>query len=198
MAGVVLVLVVAALAPYRSLAPRAFVAAGRGPVDDERTISVAHVAVAAATVYCDGKEVPAGPGFQYVRLDCRIAAPVNSVQFDDFQLVRDRAAKVGDETNLGDNGDRHYFYWAFLDPAGRPVTQLSGPAGPFTARLAFKVPADSRRGYLFYWGLYWGPFGVSTGVPSTFEAPRTPAPAELDRRRRPYRFIPGPSTIRGV
>ena len=157
-AGVILVLGVTGLALYRSLAPRAFVAAGRGDVDDSRTISVAHVAVAPATVNYDGKEVQAGPGFHYVLLDCRIAAPVNSVQFDDFQLVRDRAATVGKETNLGDNGDRDYFYWTFLDTAGRPVTQLAGPAGPFTARLAFKVPADARRGYLFYWGLYWGPF----------------------------------------
>jgi hypothetical protein len=90
-------------------------------------------------------------------VDCRIAAPVDSVDFDDFQLVRDRA-QLGHETNVGDHGDNDYFYWSYLDSSGRPATQPPTAAGPFLARLAFKVPAGATRGYLFYWGLYWGPF----------------------------------------
>jgi hypothetical protein len=127
-------------------------------MDDTHRISVTRVAVASATVDYDGHEVQAGPNHQYVLLDCRIAAPVDSVHFDDFQLVRDRAVTLGAETNVGDNGDRDSFYWTFLDASGRPRIQAPDAPGPFTARLAFKVPADARRGYLFYWGLYWGPF----------------------------------------
>ena len=159
MAGALLaVAAVAAVLYQRSLAPRAFVAAGRGPVDNPRIISVIRVAAAPATINYGGKEVQAGPGHQYLLLDCRITAAADSVHFDDFQLVRDSAAAIGHETNVGDNGDSDYFYWTFLDASGRPVKQSPGVAGPFTARLAFKVPAETRRGYLSYWGLYWGPF----------------------------------------
>lgn len=158
-AGVVLVVaVIAIVLYYRSVAPRSFVATGRGAVADAPTITVTRVSVAPATRDYDGKEVQAGRGHKYVLLDCRIAAPANRVSFDDFQLVRDRAATVGDEANVGDNDDSDYFYWTYLDAAGHPVMEAPGVTGPFEARLAFKVPADASRGYLFYWGLYWGPF----------------------------------------
>ena len=160
-AGVLLVVVAAAVAlSYRTIASRAFVTAGRGAVDDASaiTVTVTHVAVAPATIDYDGKVVQAGRGHEYVLLDCRIAAPANKVNFDDFQLVRDRAARLGEETNVGDTDDSDSFYWTYLDAAGRPVMEAPGVTGPFMARLAFKVPADARRGYLFYWGLYWGPF----------------------------------------
>jgi len=59
--------------------------------------------------------------------------------------------------NVGDNGDTAYFYWSYLDPAGRAVS--TPPAtSPFLARLWFKVPSGVPRAFLFYWGLYWGPF----------------------------------------
>lgn len=157
LAAVLLVVAVAAVVVRRTRAPRAFVTAGRGSVSDPRTISVTRVAVAPATLDYDGHEIQAGPDHAYVLLDCLITPPVDQVHFDDFQLVRDRAATLGAETNIGDNGDRDYFYWAFLDASGRPVSQPPAASGPFAARLAFKVPADAREGYLFYWGLYWGP-----------------------------------------
>lgn len=158
-AGVVLVVAVIAIVfYYRSVAPRSFVAAGRGAVADAPTITVTRVSVAPATIDNDGKAVQAGRGHKYVLLDCRIAAPANKVSFDDFQLVRDRVANVGDEVNVGDNDDSDYFYWTYLDPSGLPVIEAPAVPGPFEARLAFRVPADARRGYLFYWGLYWGPF----------------------------------------
>ena len=155
--GVVLVAVIAAVVLHRTRAPRAFVAAGQGSLMDADNFSVTRVAVAPATVNSDGKDVQAGPGHKYVLLDCRIAAPATGVQFDDFQLVRDSAAETGHETNVGDHGDRDYFFWTFLDDAGSPLMQAPDEPGPFMARLAFKVPADAHRGYLFYWGFYWGP-----------------------------------------
>ena len=156
--AILLVAVVGALILYRRFAPQAVVTIGRGPVNDPQAISVTRVAVASATANYDGHEVAAGPDHKYVVLDCRIAAPADSVDFDDFQLVRDRAAQLGHETNVGDHGDSDYFYWSYLDASGRPVVQPLSSTGPVTARLAFKVPADARQGYLFYWGLYWGPF----------------------------------------
>ena len=148
--GVLLVAVVAAVVLHRTRAPRAFVAAGRGSLIEAIAVSVTHVAVAPATVNSDGKEVPAGPGHQYVLLDCRITAPASGVQFDDFQLVRDSAAETGHKKNI--------FSWTFLDDTGSPLMQASEEPGPFMARLAFKVPTEAHRGYLFYWGFYWGPF----------------------------------------
>ena len=158
-AGVILVILAAGVAfAYRTVASRAFVTAGRNAADDALTITVTHVAVAPGTTDYEGKVVEAGRGHRYVLLDCRIAAPANKVSFDDFQLVRDRAANVGEETNVGDNDDSDSFYWTYLDASGRPISEPPGVNGPFMARLAFKVPADARRGYLSYWGLYWGPF----------------------------------------
>jgi len=29
--------------------------------------------------------------------------------------------------------------------------------------LSFKVPSEAPTGYLFYWGLYWGPFDLAKG-----------------------------------
>jgi hypothetical protein len=156
-AGVLLVVAIAAIVLHRTRAPRAFVTAGRSPLIDTHTVSVTRVAVAPATVNYDGKEVQAGPGHKYVLLDCRIAAAATSVQFDDFQLVRDSVAEIGHETNVGDHGERDSFYWTFLDETGGPLMQAPDEAGPFMARLAFKVPTDAHRGYLFTWGLYWGP-----------------------------------------
>ncbi len=115
------------------------------------------MSVAAATVNYSGKDVPAGAGHRYVLVDCRIEAPVDSVDFEDFQLVRDRAV-LGYETNVGDHEDDDYFYWSYLDGSGRPTSTVPIGTGPVAARLAFKVPVDAARGYLFYWGLYWGPF----------------------------------------
>ena len=82
---------------------------------------------------------------------------LEKVDFDDFQLVKERSARLGDEQNVGDNGDRDYFYWTLLDASGTPVDQLPRSSNPFNARMAFKVPRDATTGYLFYWGLYWGP-----------------------------------------
>ncbi len=149
-----------------SAPPRATVTLGRGAIGDSSVVTVVAVATAPATSDYQGKAVQAGPGYTYVVLDCRFAAAVNEVSFDDFQLVRDRVAKLGDEVNLGDNGDADAFYWSLLDPSGHAVAELPGSTNPFMARLAFKVPVDARQGYLFYWGLYWGPLDLTAPVAS--------------------------------
>jgi len=150
--------VAAVVLSCRNPDPRASLTAGRGAVGDTSAISVRHVAIAPATVDYAGKEVRAGPDHRYVLIDCQIAVAPDSLDFNDFQLVQDRAAQLGHEINIGDHGDRDYFYWSYLDESESPVMEPPGTTGPFMARLAFKVPASARKGYLFYWGLYWGPF----------------------------------------
>jgi len=159
------VFIVAALIAYRIFAPQPivkhpFVTLGRGAISDTTVVTVTGVAVGSETVDYNGKPVQAGPGHRYVLVDCRFAVPVDQVSFDDFQLVRERAASLGQEVNLGDHGDKDYFYWTYLDAAGRPTALPPTAPGPFAARLAFKVPEEAPGGFLFYWGLYWGPFAL--------------------------------------
>lgn len=156
--GGALVVGLALVLAYRLLMPRAFVAAGHGSVQDAGAVSVSRVTIGDEAVNFDAKTVRAGAGHRFVLIDCRIAAPANAIDFDDFQLVGARAAKPGGEVNVGDNGDSDHFYWIFLDASGAPAPEVRGSTNPVHARLAFKVPADAKEGYLFYRGLYWGPW----------------------------------------
>jgi hypothetical protein len=105
-------------------------------------LSVVAVTTAPETMNYDGRRVAVSP---------------NEVSFDDFQLVRDSVATIGQERNVGDNQDDDYFYWTYLNDSGQPVAAVPGSVRSFTARLSFKVPSDAQSGYLSYWGLYWGP-----------------------------------------
>lgn len=155
--GILAVVCVAGYLAYRFLLPRAFVAAGRGVVNDPQVVSVNHVITAATTPDFDGVPVSAGPGYKYVVIDCTINAPGGQIDFDDFQLVKSRAATLGSEENVGDNADRHYFYWSFLDDSGERLSEVPSTQSPVRARIAFKVPTEATTGFLFYWGFYWGP-----------------------------------------
>ncbi len=156
--GGALLVVVAAVVVYRAGQPATFVIRGRGVIGDTSAVSVTTVAVASEATDYQGNPVQAGPGHKFVLLDCRFSAPSNQVEFEDFQLVKERPAKVGEEVNLGDTEDSDSFYWGYLDASGHSVTQPPDSTGPFRARLVFKVPTEARQGYLSYWGLYWGPF----------------------------------------
>lgn len=155
--AVLLALVLAAFVAYRVLLPRAFVAMGRGALTETDAVQVIRVTTSGTALDFDGKPVDAGAGNKYALIDCRFSVPADKVDFDDFQLVKGHAAKLGDEENVGNHADRGYFFWTFLDAAGNPVSEVSGSVNPFNARIAFKVPEESTTGYLFYWGLYWGP-----------------------------------------
>ncbi len=146
-----------AIGACRSRPQEKFVALGRGALSSVEALSIIAVTTAPETMHYDGKRVAAGPGHQYVLLDCRFTVSPNEVNFDDFQLVQDSAATIGQELNVGDNQSDDYYYWTYLDNSGRPVADLPGSVRPFTARLSFKVPGDAQIGYLFYSGLYWGP-----------------------------------------
>ena len=114
------------------------------------------MSVAAATVNYSGKDVAAGAGHRYVLVDCRIEAPstawisktssscATALSWDTrptWATTRTTTISIG-PTWMG----------RVVPPAG------SHRHRPVAARLAFKVPVDAARGYLFYWGLYWGPF----------------------------------------
>jgi hypothetical protein len=154
-AGVLLLVVSLGSACHRD-ATRA-IANGRGGVRDTSAVQITAIAVASEFNDYDGSPVPAGSGSEYVLLDCHITAPPDQVDLTDFQLVQERASELGTEANLGNPDDTAYFYWSYLDESGRRLPEPPASAGPFPARLAFKVPVGVRTGYLFYWGLYWGP-----------------------------------------
>ncbi len=155
--AVLAVSAVAAWVGYRVLLSRALVATGRGAIEDERLVQVVRVQTAKAAVGYDGKPVDAGSESNYVLIDLRVDAPPDRMDFDDFQLVRGKARRVGEEENVGDNTDRQYFYWCYLDALGKTALEMPTLQQPFMARVAFKVPSSARSGYLSYWGLYWGP-----------------------------------------
>ena len=158
---VLVALVALAWVGYRLLLPRAFVSAGRGALGDARLVQLAATRSAESARDFNGAAVEAGPEHKFVLIDVRIDAPADKVDFDDFQLVREKAARLGEERNVGNNDDRDQFYWAYLDEAGNQVAEVPA-ARPFPARLTFKVPKDARSGFLFYWGLYWGPLDLGT------------------------------------
>jgi hypothetical protein len=160
-AVVLIALVALAWVGYRLLLPRAFVAAGRGALGDARVVQLAGSRSARSAQDFNGAAVEAGPEHKFVLIDVRIDAPADKVDFDDFQLVREKAARLGEERNVGNNDERDHFYWSYLDDAGNQVAEAPG-ARPFLTRLTFKVPKDARAGYLFYWGLYWGPLDLGT------------------------------------
>jgi hypothetical protein len=156
-AGVTCVLAVAAWVGYKVVLPRAFVAVGRGAIDSEESVEVLRVRTGPSTLDFNGKPVEAGPHHKYVMVDLRINAPAGKSKLDDFQLVREKVSDLGGGENIGDNMDRDYFYWAYLDASGDPITEVPATQAPFDTRIAFKVPTSVTSGYLFYWGYYWGP-----------------------------------------
>ena len=156
-AGILVALAIAAFVAYRLIVPRLFVAAGRGAINDSALVRVTRVAHAESTLDYKGQTVQSGPNHRYVIIDCQIDAPADKVDFDDFQLVKDKAPSLGAEENVGSNADRDYFYWSFIDGSGHPVAEVPASSAPLRARLSFKVPRDAKSGYLFYWGFYWGP-----------------------------------------
>jgi hypothetical protein len=159
--GVLLAVVLAAFVVYRVLLPRAFVVMGRGALAETGAVQVTRVATSSTAIDFSRKPVEAGAGHKYALIDCRFTVPSDKVDFHDFQLVKERSAKLGHEENVGDQADRSYFLWTFLDASSSPVSGVSGSSSPFHARLAFKVPDGATTGYLFYWGLYWGPLELT-------------------------------------
>jgi hypothetical protein len=160
-AVVLVALVALAWVGYRLLLPHAFVSAGRGALGDARLVQLGGTRSARSAQDWNGAPVEAGPGHKFVLIDVRVDAPADNVDFADFQLVQEKAARLGEERNVGDNADDDHFYWSYLDDAGNQVADAP-EARPFPARLTFKVPKDARAGYLFYWGLYWGPIDLGT------------------------------------
>ena len=153
-------LVALAWVGYHLVLPRAFVSAGRGALGDARLVQLTGTRSARSAQDWNGATVEAGPEHKFVLVDVRIDAPADKVDFDDFQLVREKAARPGDERNVGNNAEEDYFFWAYLDDAGNQIAEAPATR-PFPARLTFKVPKDARAGFLFYWGLYWGPIDLS-------------------------------------
>ena len=131
--GVVLALAGVAWVGYKVMLPRAFVAVGRGAIDSEKSVEVLRVRTGPNTLDFSGKPVEAGAQHKYVMLDLRINAPAGKSKLDDFQLVREKVSDPSGGGNIGDNTDRDYFYWAYIDANGSPITEVPATQAPFRA-----------------------------------------------------------------
>jgi hypothetical protein len=159
--AIIAVVLVLLYVGYRFLLPAAFVAVGRGAVSEE-TVSVASVSLDDFAVDESGERVDADPGMKFVNLDLDVDGTYSDVDVYDFQLVKEKAPRLGSEENIGDNFADKYFYWTALDEQGQPVELTDYEAKPIRLRLAFHVPQAAENGYLFYWGEYFGPFDLGS------------------------------------
>ena len=161
-AVVLIALVALAWVGYRLLLPRAFVAAGRGALGDARLVQLAGSRSARSAQDFNGAAVEAGPEHKFVLIDVRVDAPADKVDFDDFQLVREKAARLGEERNVGNNDERDHFYWSYLDDAATrsPRRRARDPSRRVSRSRSrrTRAPATSST-------------GVSTGARSTWARP---------------------------
>ncbi|HLA82800.1 MAG TPA: hypothetical protein VJP78_14490 [Thermoleophilia bacterium] len=149
---------------WRFVLPALFVSLARGPINTD-TVVVKRVSVSDQITDSERGHVSAGTGHKFLSLDCSISVSPTEVDIHDFQFVKDRASSLGTEENVGNNMDLDYFFWTFLDSNGTPIDDIGNDATEFGLRLIFKVPVEASRGYLFYWGEYFGPveFGDGNG-----------------------------------
>jgi len=95
--AVVVVLAIAAWMAYRFLLVRSFVAAGRGALDSAQVVQVISVTSANSTLDFSGTIVQAGSDHKYALVDIHISAPAGKVDFNDFQLVKEKVSQLGEE-----------------------------------------------------------------------------------------------------
>lgn len=134
---------------YFFVMPRVFVSMGRGPVGPD-SVKIQAVTVGPSATGDLGKEVLASEGNKFVHLDLVIKAAFKDIDVYDFQLVKGKASKIGEEQNVGDNMADNAFFWSSPDTEETSAKEIR-------VRLSFQVPKQARQGYLFYWGEYFGP-----------------------------------------
>ena len=154
--AIIVVVIAAVFLAYRFLLPSAFVSFGRGPINEE-SLQILDVRSAAESIDENGQTIQALDEMKFVVIDTTIDAPFLDFDVYDFQLVKRRSEKLGEEENVGDNWAENSFLYVLLDASGRPSSDFESPASPVKLRLSFQVPVEATTGYLFYWGVYFGP-----------------------------------------
>jgi len=153
---IVVVVIAALFLAYRFLLPSAFVSFGRGPINED-SLQILDVRSDATSIDENGQEVRALDEMKFVVIDTSIDAPFLDFDVYDFQLVKGRSEKLGEEENVGDNWAENSFLFVLLDSSGTPTSDFESPTSPLPLRLSFQVPLEATTGYLFYWGVYFGP-----------------------------------------
>ena len=157
---IVAILLLVGFLAYRILIPKAFVAAGKkGMTGDKLKV----VKISRATTVSDdkGKPITPVPGNTYVQIDCQVAIPFDQIDVYDFQLVKAKAERLGTEENVGDNTKDNYFFEMPISKDGIELMDFDLKAGDYFIRLIYQIPETETKGYLFYWGEYWGPLALT-------------------------------------
>jgi len=153
---VIVVIVVGLFLAYKFLLPAAFVSYGRGPISEE-SLQILDVRSEAMSIDEFGQAVQALDGMKFVVVDTTIDASFHDFDVYDFQLVKALSENLGEEENVGDNWADNSFLFVLLDGSGNSITNYESTGSPIRLRLSFQVPTDATTGFLFYWGVYFGP-----------------------------------------
>ena len=153
---IIVVVVGALFLAYKFLLPAAFVSFGRGPINED-SLQILDVHSAAQSIDENGNAVSALDEMKFVVVDTSVDAPFLDFDVYDFQLVKGKSEKLGEEENVGDNWAENSFLYVLLDSSGKPSSDFESPTSPVNLRLSFQVPLEAKSGYLFYWGVYFGP-----------------------------------------
>ena len=132
---------------YRYLLPYAFVSMGRGPISSD-TLSVEDVLIEKSVKNYDGEQVSADINNKFVTFLVKTSVPSTEFDVYEFQLVKEVAPSIGMEQNIGDNLSDNYYFWSM-----QSETENSSYFS-----MSFQVPDKEIKGYLFYWGVYFGPY----------------------------------------
>lgn len=154
-------LLTAVFAVYRIMASKAFITEGKNNMSAEK-VNVVRISRVMTVKNNNDQPVTAFPGHIFMQLDCAISQlPFEQLDIYDFQLVKDKAAIIGTEENIGDNTKANYFFSIPITGDGTELKELNDKATDYYIRLVFQIPDSATKGYLFYWGAYWGPLDLS-------------------------------------
>ncbi|MEO1543505.1 MAG: hypothetical protein AAFR75_05730 [Pseudomonadota bacterium] len=147
---------------YRYLVPKAFVSIGKGSVS-EKTLLVQSLGSDSIAFSDTGESVEADEGSKFVRFSLDFAGPPSELDVWDFQLVRSRSEKLGEEQNIGDNFSAKYYFWTYLNALGVPIEEPDETQDRTRLQVAFHIDEAEFEGFLFYWGEYFGPYQFGDG-----------------------------------
>ncbi len=141
---------------YRIFLPKAFVEVGKKGMAADK-LKITRISRATTVNDYDDKPVTASPGHTFVQLDCQVTIPFDQLDIYDFQLVKAKTAKLGTEENVGDNTKDNYFFGIPITKDGIELKDLDLKSTDCHIRLIYQIPETETKGYLSYWGEYWGP-----------------------------------------
>jgi len=144
---IVAAIIVALYLAYRFLLPYAFISMGRGSINAD-AVSVEKIVIEKTVKDDNGKPITADTDNVFATFYINATVPANKFDITEFQIVREKAEKIGTEKNIGDPVNHNYYFWTMLDETDK--------SSRFS--ISFQIPKGEKRGFLFFWGIYWGPY----------------------------------------